>query len=211
MLRHGHVRPGEQALDRLADEPQNQCGLTQKEGRFSYLYIFPSVPYPFFQVPFSCCKPDPSGVPYNCTLDDPVHVDKIWTGDCFTEGLHFVKGHAVYVVAVAVGIACLMVRKYVSFVKTHSTAVVSNTKSILQCIDLHDNLPTNQKYVRICLATLNFFANNRAVHTSGLSVYEIAYFSHFVSDSWHDLRRLALQADRVKRGKMKPNQSSHLS
>ena len=24
MLRHGYVRPGEQALDRLADEPQNQ-------------------------------------------------------------------------------------------------------------------------------------------------------------------------------------------
>ena len=62
-------------------------------------------------MPASCCRIDPfSGSPFNCSLENPVDVSKIYTQDCFTVGLAFVKDHAVYLGGVAIGISCFMVR-----------------------------------------------------------------------------------------------------
>ncbi len=73
-------------------------------------FFFRRFPPPF-QVPASCCRVDPvTGVAANCTEANPAHEDQLWTKDCFSEGLAFVKGHAVYLFAVALVIALVMVR-----------------------------------------------------------------------------------------------------
>ena len=63
------------------------------------------------RVPLSCCKMLEGGTAMNCTKDNQVDVDKIYTADCFTEGLKFVQDHAVYLGGVAIGISFFMVRK----------------------------------------------------------------------------------------------------
>ena len=63
-----------------------------------------------FQVPASCCKLDENGAKVDCSSENPVDEDKIFTKDCFGEAVVFVKGHAVIIGGVAVGIAAIMVR-----------------------------------------------------------------------------------------------------
>ena len=68
-----------------------------------------------FQVPASCCKLDASGAKVDCASSNPVDEDRIYTSDCFASALVFLKGHAVIIGGVAVGIASVMV----SQVKLH--------------------------------------------------------------------------------------------
>jgi hypothetical protein len=63
----------------------------------------------FFQVPKSCCKLDTNGARVDCSTST-VDVDMIFTSDCFAAALIFVKGHAVIVGGVAVGISAVMVK-----------------------------------------------------------------------------------------------------
>lgn len=58
-------------------------------------------------VPLSCCRLDAQSKPVNCTSG--LDVSLINQRDCFTEGLQFVKEHAVYLGGVAIGISCFMV------------------------------------------------------------------------------------------------------
>ncbi|TRY72974.1 hypothetical protein TCAL_15697 [Tigriopus californicus] len=60
-------------------------------------------------VPASCCRLDDFGQVMNCTEDNPVQIEKIYQVDCFTRGLSFVKGHAMYLGGVAFGISFFMV------------------------------------------------------------------------------------------------------
>ena len=63
------------------------------------------------RVPESCCRVTASGLTLNCTSSNPVDPATIYTADCFTEGLGFVKGHAKYLGGVAIGISFIMVRQ----------------------------------------------------------------------------------------------------
>ena len=58
-------------------------------------------------IPLSCCVLDANEKPLNCTSGQ--NEDLINKQDCFTEGLHFVQEHAVYLGGVAIGISCFMV------------------------------------------------------------------------------------------------------
>jgi tetraspanin-11 len=58
------------------------------------------------KVPASCCKSNLT----DCSLENPVDVNAIYTADCFVVGLAFVQDHAVYLAGVALGISSLMVR-----------------------------------------------------------------------------------------------------
>lgn len=62
-----------------------------------------------FKVPESCCKLDANGDKVNCVTSNTVDEDKIYTSDCFAAALVFVKGHAVVIGGVAVGIAAIMI------------------------------------------------------------------------------------------------------
>ncbi len=57
------------------------------------------------RVPASCCK---EGFE-DCGEDATVDEDKIYTADCFTEGLQFVRDHAFYLGGVAMGISFFMI------------------------------------------------------------------------------------------------------
>ncbi len=62
------------------------------------------------RVPASCCRVNPiTGVAADCSTANPVDPNDVWPGDCFSRGLEFVKGHAVYLFAVALAIAIMMV------------------------------------------------------------------------------------------------------
>ncbi len=63
-------------------------------------------------MPESCCKLDANGDKVNCVTSNTVDEDKIYTSDCFAAALVFVKGHAVVIGGVAVGIAAIMVSKH---------------------------------------------------------------------------------------------------
>merc|ERR1712109_251160 len=57
-----------------------------------------------------CCgKLDENGAKVDCSSENPVDEDKIFTKDCFGEAVVFVKGHAVIIGGVAVGIAAIMI------------------------------------------------------------------------------------------------------
>jgi len=61
------------------------------------------------KVPASCCKLDASGAKVDCASSNPVDEDRIYTSDCFASALVFLKGHAVIIGGVAVGIASVMI------------------------------------------------------------------------------------------------------
>jgi len=61
------------------------------------------------KVPASCCKLDENGAKVDCSSENPVDEDKIFTKDCFGEAVVFVKGHAVIIGGVAMGIAAIMI------------------------------------------------------------------------------------------------------
>jgi len=61
------------------------------------------------KVPASCCKLNENGAKVDCSSDNPVDVDKIYQSDCFAEAIVFVKGHAVTIGSVAIGIAAIMI------------------------------------------------------------------------------------------------------
>lgn len=60
------------------------------------------------KVPKSCCKYDSNGAQTDCATGN-VDTSLIYTSDCFSASLHFVKGHAVIVGGVAIGIAAVMI------------------------------------------------------------------------------------------------------
>lgn len=62
------------------------------------------------KVPASCCRVV-DGKPTDCASQsiDETKLDLIYTADCFNMGLDFVKGHAVVLGAIAIGIACIMI------------------------------------------------------------------------------------------------------
>lgn len=60
-------------------------------------------------VPFSCCVKYDNGTRSECVVDGKTDMDLVYQTDCFTVGLAFVKGHAVVIGGVAIGIASTMV------------------------------------------------------------------------------------------------------
>ena len=71
----------------------------------------------FFQVPESCCKLDANGAKVECNNGNEVDTDRIYTSDCFTVALIFLRDHTVIIGGVAVGIAAIMVCKWFNYLR----------------------------------------------------------------------------------------------
>jgi len=63
------------------------------------------------KVPESCCKLDANGAKVECNSSNGnnVDTDRIYTSDCFTVALVFLRDHTVIIGGVAVGIAAIMI------------------------------------------------------------------------------------------------------
>jgi len=61
------------------------------------------------KVPESCCKLDANGAKVECNNGNEVDTDRIYTSDCFTVALIFLRDHTVIIGGVAVGIAAIMI------------------------------------------------------------------------------------------------------